>query len=312
MINVKQALQNLLGAFLLAVVLSPAACAQQSPPPPYFGTNPTNSQIKASIIHWGQVYKVPPHILFAMAWQEGNPYPFNKGWLQYDPNDSGRTVYHLERDGRVGVGIMQITVLPSDPNYYQLCTDYDYNIKRGAAYLANAEDRLSCWNNSPIIGDNDRAKLENWFYAIWTYNGLDTTITSRAYPDKILSWIAQCPNGQWDSVAVTAPTVLQINGHHTIPNTPTPYHVDANFDGVIDGTIDNGSDTDIWVDGGYSGTETGTAANPYRTVQAAINRASTTQAVVIHIKPGTYSETFSTSKHIQFVTNGPGTVRIGG
>lgn len=76
--------------------------------------------------------------------------------------------------------------------------------------------------------------------------------------------------------------------------------------------IDNGNDTDIWVDGGFGGTQTGTQANPYSTVRAAVNRASATQAVVIHIKPGTYSEKIGTSKHIQFVTNGSGTVRIGG
>gem|GEM_PF-3068880 len=293
-------------------VFSASSQAQPSPPPPYFGTNPSDSDIKASLIHWGNVYKVPPYILFAMAWQEGNPYPFNKGWLQYDPNDSGRTVNHLESDGRVGVGIMQITVLPSDPNYERLCKDYDYNIQRGAAYLAEAANLQSCWNNSPVIGDNDRAKLENWFYAIWTYNGLDASITSRAYPDKILYWMNNCPNGQWSNVNITAPTVAQTNGHHTIPTTPSPYHTDVNFIGVIDGTGGGGSDTDIWVDGGYSGAQSGTQANPYSTVKAAVDRASATQAVTIHIKPGTYSEKVSTNRHIHFVTNGPGTVRIGG
>ena len=73
-----------------------------------------------------------------------------------------------------------------------------------------------------------------------------------------------------------------------------------------------GTDTDIWVDGGYGGAQNGTQANPYSTVKAAVDRASATQAGTIHIKPGTYSEKIGTNRHIHFVTNGPGTVRIGG
>ena len=76
--------------------------------------------------------------------------------------------------------------------------------------------------------------------------------------------------------------------------------------------VNPGNDTDIWVDGGYSGAQSGTQANPYSTVKAAVDRASATQAVTIHIKPGTYSEKIGTNRHIHFVTNGPGTVRIGG
>lgn len=245
--------------------------AQTSPPPPYFGVNPSVSRIKASLIHWGQVYHVPPHILFAMAWQEGNPYPYNQGWLQYDPNDSGRTVYHLKSDGRVGVGIMQVMVSPSDPDYKRLCTDYDYNIQRGAACLADPANNRSCWNTSPMIGDNDRAKLENWFYAIWTYHGLDASLTSRTYPDRILHWITHCPNRQWENCVVTAPTTAQTDGHHTIPTTPTPIHVDANFDGVINRSPGNA--IDIYVEANYSGTPAGTVSQPHKTVTQAVNAA---------------------------------------
>ena len=76
--------------------------------------------------------------------------------------------------------------------------------------------------------------------------------------------------------------------------------------------VSSGSDTDIWVDRGYGGAQSGTQANPYNTVKAAVDRANATQPVTIHIVPGTYSEKISTSKHIHFVTNGNGTVRIGG
>lgn len=96
-------------------------------------------------------------------------------------------------------------------------------------------------------------------------------------------------------------------------NTPSPVHVDANFDGVIDGTTGGGSDTDIWVDGGNRASgQDGSAGNPYSTVRAAVDRANATQPVTIHIKPGAYGEKIGTSKRIHFVTNGSGTVRIGG
>lgn len=120
-----------------------------------------------------------------------------------------------------------------------------------------------------------------------------------------------CANGQWVNVDVTAPTTAQTDGHHTIPNTPTPYHVDADFDGVIDGTTGGGSGTDIYVDASYSGTQNGTASNPYTTVTAAVNAASATQPVTLHIKPGTYHETLTIHKNIHMVTTGSGTVRIG-
>ena len=74
----------------------------------------------------------------------------------------------------------------------------------------------------------------------------------------------------------------------------------------------NGSnDIDIYVGGG-GGAGDGSANNPYNTIRAAIDRANITRSVTIHIKPGTYGEKVSTSKHILFVTWGSGTVKIGG
>ena len=67
----------------------------------------------------------------------------------------------------------------------------------------------------------------------------------------------------------------------------------------------------FYVDASYTGTQIGTANNPFKTVTQAINAASATQSV-IHIKPGIYGEKIGTSKHIQFVTWGAGTVKIGG
>jgi hypothetical protein len=71
--------------------------------------------------------------------------------------------------------------------------------------------------------------------------------------------------------------------------------------------------TDIYVDknNGNSG-QNGSSSNPYSTVKQAVDTASATQPVTIHIAPGAYHETISTSKHIHFVVNGSGSVTIGG
>ena len=182
--------------------------------PRYPGSNPSASDIRSMLVAAGQKYKIPPHILFGIAFQES-------GWREY--GSDGQTL--VSGDG--GIGIMQLTGATAaafDVN--RLASDIAYNIDSGAKVLSGK------WDITPVIGDNDRAKLENWYYAIWAYNGF---IANSAYPGKILDWIANCPNGQWQNAVVTPPTPSQIASMGTIPNTPTPIHVDANYDGIIDG-----------------------------------------------------------------------------
>ena len=74
----------------------------------------------------------------------------------------------------------------------------------------------------------------------------------------------------------------------------------------------SGASIDLYVDGNFTGTQNGEASHPYNTITAAVNAADATHAFIIHIVPFWYKEKISTSKHIHFVTNGSGTVRIGG
>ena len=289
------------------------------------------SEVKARLIYWGHYYKIPPMILFGIAQQES-------GWQQYIDEDGqghGHTKYHFEPSiSEIGVGIMQITVSPNDSHYYDLCTSEEYNIQIGASMLSDK------WANTPDIGDGHldkgREKLENWYYAVWAYNSWGyinnpNNVGNSAYPaqvpqyqDLVYRHIAGKDRpaslaGLWVDCIITPPSPADIGSITTggthgcgqkIANTPAPVHTDVNFIGVIDGT--SGSDTDIWVDKGYGGTQSGTQANPYNTVKAAVDRANATQPVTIHIVPGTYSEKINTSRHIHFVTNGSGTVHIGG
>ncbi len=71
------------------------------------------------------------------------------------------------------------------------------------------------------------------------------------------------------------------------------------------------SSTDLYVSTSGNDSNNGSSGAPYRTVKHAVDQASS-QAVTIHIAPGTYGEKISTSKHIHFVVNGTGAVHIGG
>ncbi len=283
------------------------------------GTNPSNADIRTMLVAAGKAHHIPPMILFAIAYQES-------GWRQFDA--SGNPVTN-PNDG--GIGIMQITGATAAPfNASRLANEIAYNIDAGATVLEGK------WAGTPVIGDGNgmvgREKLENWYYAVWAYNSWGWVNNPNwtgqpktnvpPYQELVYKWIGACPSalsGMWVNCTLSKPPNAQIGSvtvgslagcGQTIANTPAPVHIDADFDGVIDGG--GGSDTDIWVDGGYSGAQTGTQTNPYLTVKAAVDRASATQAVTIHIKPGAYSEKIGTSKHIHFVTNGSGTVRIGG
>lgn len=80
-----------------------------------------------------------------------------------------------------GHGVMQVTTGMTSPlgidgsptfNQVNVATHYGYNIARGAAILAGK------WNQAPeirpLVGDDiasEPAVVENWYYAVWSYNG---------------------------------------------------------------------------------------------------------------------------------------------
>ena len=70
--------------------------------------------------------------------------------------------------------------------------------------------------------------------------------------------------------------------------------------------------TNVYVSLTGSDASNGSSGTPFRTIKHAIDAASATQGVTIHISPGTYGEKIGTSKHILFVVNGSGAVRTGG
>ncbi|MDR0433612.1 MAG: cell wall-binding repeat-containing protein [Gracilibacteraceae bacterium] len=157
-------------AALFLFCASPAEAANANPSLPE-----VSKKIEAAAVK----YQVPAEILKAVAYVES-------GWRQFDA--AGRPV--TSRGGHPGLGIMQITSYnAADAAVVNaLKYDIDYNIAAGAKML------LLKWEATPRIGDGDKAKLENWYFALWAYNSWSAvnnpnTAALRgrtAYQDKIL------------------------------------------------------------------------------------------------------------------------------
>jgi hypothetical protein len=113
---------------------------------------------------------VPPVLLKAIAYIES-------GWAQasYDPlvqyGQTGPALVSAD----CGYGLMQVTSgmqnvsgIPS-VDQAMIGGHYAYNIARGAQILAGK------WNEGPeyrpVVGSRDPHVIENWYYALWAYNG---------------------------------------------------------------------------------------------------------------------------------------------
>lgn len=113
---------------------------------------------------------IPPVILKSIAWLES-------GWAQgsYDPlvqyGEVGDTL--ISHD--CGYGLMQVTTGMQNasgvPNLDQAMIGghYAFNVARGARILADK------WNQAtefrPIVGIRDPHIIEDWYFALWGYNG---------------------------------------------------------------------------------------------------------------------------------------------
>ncbi len=99
---------------------------------------------------------IPPVLLKAIAYKES-------AWRQWD---SAGNVLMAGSDPNPAIGIMQVAVTANmtAATIQRLQTDIDFNIATGADILNQK------WASVPKIGDGDRNKLENWYFALWAYN----------------------------------------------------------------------------------------------------------------------------------------------
>jgi hypothetical protein len=111
---------------------------------------------------------IPPTLLKAIAWVESS-------WIQADLNVPYGGVGPVLVSHDCGYGIMQITSgmqnTTAIPRLEQAMIGghYAFNIARGAWILADK------WNQAPefrpLPGNRDPSIIENWYYAVWSYNG---------------------------------------------------------------------------------------------------------------------------------------------
>jgi hypothetical protein len=163
-------------------------------------------------------------VLKAVGWVES-------GWRQFTPQ--GRPLVSFD----FGYGIMQITSGMAgafgsaagtiDPGTQSsIAGDYTFNIAYGARMLAQK------WAAVPRIGNSDTSVVENWYYALWAYNGWGwvnnpnnprfsrtgtpaTDPSAFPYQERVLYLVAHPPkdadgNPLWQPVSVTLPSAKRI------------------------------------------------------------------------------------------------------
>jgi hypothetical protein len=118
----------------------------------------------------GQLWspQIPPVLLKSIAWLESS-------WAQADYSVPYGSYGPVLASHDCGYGLMQVTSgmqnVTGVPNLDQAMIGghYAFNIARGARILAEK------WNGAPefrpIVGDRNIHVLENWYYALWSYNG---------------------------------------------------------------------------------------------------------------------------------------------
>ncbi|HLJ68589.1 MAG TPA: NBR1-Ig-like domain-containing protein [Chloroflexota bacterium] len=180
--------------------------------------------------------EVPASLLMAIGWVES-------GWRQLDAHDRPLLSFDF------GYGIMQITSGMAgafgDPagtidasTQSAIASDYRFNIAYGARVLAEK------WLATPKIGTGDPGVIEDWYYAIWAYNGWGwvnnpnnprfsregTPATNPAafpYQERVLYLVAHPPrdvdgNPLWKAIPITLPGRRQIARQ---PSSFNPRHV---------------------------------------------------------------------------------------
>lgn len=171
------------------------------------------------------VRTVPPSLLKAVGWIES-------GWQQFTPAHRPLVSFDF------GYGIMQVTSGMAgafgsargnlDPvQQSRIASDYLYNIAYGAEIL------MRKWLSTPQVGMGDATAIEDWYYALWAYNGWGwvnnpnnprftragtpaTNANSFPYQERVLYFVAHPPrtsNGTylWPPVHVSLPARSSIS-----------------------------------------------------------------------------------------------------
>lgn len=221
----------------LAVAFEQAGQSQLgSNAPPYpsmLKGHPTTTSVSGS---------VPCIILKAVGYTESK-------WKQFNAQSgqSGLTVVSSD----CGYGIMQITSGMSGGAGFEpsrVVSEYQYNIGTGARSL------ITKWNSTPSVGDNDPMIAEDWYFAVWGYNGFSyinnpnnpkyspnrpafngtQPRVNYPYQELVFGYAANSPGTDyWVSTPLTLPNSALISNTPSRINTPLPSHGTGCNSGVL-------------------------------------------------------------------------------
>lgn len=240
-----------------AVAMDAASVNALFPGDPYFGLPALQVGPRANRVNGAA--KMPPTLLRAIGWVESNTAMAARS-VSFEAVGPALVSFDC------GYGIMQVTSGMTSPlgadnqptaNQARVAAHYLYNIARGAAILGEK------WNmapsSRPIAGtdtNSDPSIVENWYYAVWGYNGFtgpgavqsnhpldprfsasrerwkcDGTQSRTRYPYQEVVWgcMASPPtrNGQqlWSPLAASLPNLSdpRFAGPLSLSNFVAPY-----------------------------------------------------------------------------------------
>ncbi len=156
-------------------------------------TNPTKSQIIEAMKKAGTKYNIPYEVMYAIGAGETGGY--NGGVpCQYWPYGSKKGQPIVSFDD--GIGVMQVTphAISETFDRNSLLYDYKYNIEAGAQVILGKWKYVKGRNP---IGDMNHKVLENWYIAIWAYNGLSVVNNPNMYASGARTWRTKSTSTPW-------------------------------------------------------------------------------------------------------------------
>ena len=122
----------------------------------YAGVNPTREELEYMIERVAEKRAIPSILLKAIARVESCYEHYNKDG---SPKITGTSI-----------GLMQINNKNGGYDSDKLKYDIMYNVEAGADVLLNKWS-MSSYNSVSSVGNMDPNVLENWYFALWAYNG---------------------------------------------------------------------------------------------------------------------------------------------
>ncbi len=171
--------------------------------------NPCFAEVRDEILQLAKEKNVPPVIVQAIAFKESGWKHFLESASQALPDpecalfgyvkSNPVSKWNCENDGRIGVGLMQITLAPSESEFARLDNDWKFNLRKGTDKLLAkwAEQRKLAPNDTGI--DIDPTVIENWYYPVMWYNGEGNR--ALAYANDVFAKMGTPPEGMggyWD------------------------------------------------------------------------------------------------------------------